>query len=162
MNIERAILVGFFGNFVINNIAGAIVALLHVAPATPQAGIWTMQTVIYAVIATLFAAVFTWWHLMPTKRENALVNGIVFGVIAFLVAVITSLVSGIAGVLAQSGSFAQLAAILPNFGPFLWQWSTLILLGYWIIPAAVVGYLMGMMKKDMSAGHMSNMPRPMI
>jgi hypothetical protein len=30
--------------------------------------------------------------------------------------------------------------IIPNFGPFLMSWSTLILLGYWVIPSAIVGW----------------------
>ena len=150
MNIERAILVAFLGNFIINNVVGAIVALLHIGT-----GGSTAQYGVYVVLAAIFAAVFAWWHL-KAGMDRSIVRGLVFGVVAFLVAVATALLSGIAGVLTQSGSFGQLASVLPNFGPFLFNWPTLALLAYWVIPGAIVGFLM---KKPMKA---ADMPRPMI
>ena len=53
---------------------------------------------------------------------------------------VTAFVSGISGVLTQTGSVSQLITVLPNFWPFLWNWSTLALLGYWVIPAGLVGF----------------------
>lgn len=135
MKIERYILIAFIGNYLINNIVGAVVALLPLgAPASMP------QYVVYITLAALAGGLFTWWAL-----RGAQVNwqtGAIFGAIAFVVAVCTALISGIAGVLSQTGSFSQLMVVLPNFIPFIWNWSTLALLGYWIVPGAVVGYLM--------------------
>ena len=43
----------------------------------------------------------------------------------------------------QTGSVAQVASILPNFGPFLMNWSTAVMLAYWVIPAVAVGWYFG-------------------
>lgn len=152
MRIERSILVAFIGNYLINNIVGAVVALLPLG--TPGG---TTQYVVYIVLAALMAGVFTWWAL---KGMGGLKAGAIFGGIAFLVAVCTALVSGIAGVLTQTGSLSQLVTVLPNFGPFLFNWSTLALLGYWVIPAVVVGFLMGRSKAAPVIP--ASTPRPMI
>lgn len=155
MRIERSILVAFIGNYLINNIVGAVVALL---PLGGQGS--TGQYVVYIVLAALMAGLFTWWAL---KGKGSLQDGAIFGGIAFVVAVCTALLSGIAGVLAQTGSFSQLISVLPNFGPFLWNWSTLALLGYWVIPAVVVGFLMQRSKPMGGMGAVpQGTPRPMI
>jgi hypothetical protein len=90
---------------------------------------------------------------------NALMGGIVFGVGAFVISILTTFVSGIAGVLAQTGSLAQVGSVLPNFGPFIWSWSTLILLCFWVIPAALVGWWLQMRSSKMAH---SSMPPPMM
>ena len=147
MRIERLILVSFLGNYLINNIVAAIVAVL------PLTGNTTAQYVVYFILAALAAAAFTWWYFKGMSTSDALKQGAIFGVGAFVVAVITAFVSGISGVLAQTGSFSQLISVLPNFGPFIWNWSTLALLGYWIVPAAALGWWMQMkMKGGMSSG----------
>ena len=51
-------------------------------------------------------------------------------------------VTGVAGVLAQTGSLSAVVGVLPNFWPFLANWSTAVLAGYWIIPAALIGWYM--------------------
>ena len=155
MHIERAILIAFLGNYLINNVVGAVVALLQLGT-----GGSTAQYVVYIVLAAIMAGVFSWWHLSTAPRAGAFTSGISFGVIAFVVAVATALLSGIAGVLTQSGSLGQLASVLPNFGPFLFNWPTLALLGYWVIPAAIVGYLM--QKPGAMTASGNPMPRPMI
>jgi hypothetical protein len=146
MRIERLILIAFLGNYLINNIVAAIVALL------PLSGNTTVQYVIYFVLAALSAAAFTWWYMRDLPKGDALKQGAIFGAGAFVVAVITAFVSGISGVLAQTGSFSQLISVLPNFGPFIWNWSTLALLGYWLIPAAVLGWYLQMQSRKMSGG----------
>lgn len=146
MRIERLILIAFLGNYLINNIVAAIVALL------PLTGNTTAQYVIYFVLAALAAATFTWWYLKDMQMSAALKEGAIFGGGAFVVAVITAFVSGISGVLAQTGSFSQLVSVLPNFGPFIWNWSTLALLGYWVLPAAALGWYFQMMAKKSSMG----------
>jgi hypothetical protein len=92
------------------------------------------------ILAAIFSAVFAWWTLRTVARSRALRAGITFGVIAFFVSIITAFVTGVTGVLAQTGSLSQMFSIIPNFGPFLLSWSTLVLLGYWVIPAALVGW----------------------
>ena len=150
MRIERLILIAFLGNYLINNLVAAIVALL------PLSGNTTAQYIIYFVLAAAAAGTFTWWYLKDMSKATALKDSAIFGAGAFVVAVVTALVSGISGVLAQTGSFSQLVSVLPNFGPFLWNWSTLALLGYWVLPAAALGwwYQMGSkMKMPMSGGN---------
>ncbi len=142
MRIERLILIAFLGNYLINNIVAAVVAVL------PLAGNTTAQYVVYFVLAALAAAAFTWWYLKSAPKGNALQEGAIFGAGAFVVAVVTAFISGISGVLAQTGSFSQLISVLPNFGPFIWNWSTLALLGYWVIPGAALGWWMQMKMKS--------------
>lgn len=146
MKIERLILVSFLGNYLINNIVAAIVALL------PLSGNTTAQYIVYFVLAAGAAAGFTWWYLKGMSKDDALKHGAIFGGGAFVVAVITAFVSGISGVLAQTGSFSQLISVLPNFGPFIWNWSTLALLGYWILPATALGWWMQMQAKKSAGG----------
>jgi hypothetical protein len=149
MRIERLILLSFLGNYLINNIVAAIVALL------PFSGNTTAQYIVYFVLAALAAGAFTWWYLKDAPKATALKEGAIFGAGAFIVAVITAFVSGISGVLAQTGSFSQLITVLPNFVPFIWNWSTLALLGYWALPGAAVGFWL------QSGGKMSMLPMKM-
>lgn len=135
MNIERSILITFLGNYLTNNIVAAIVAML---PIAASAAVVTPQYIIYVVLASIMVGVLTWW-----ARVRGLKNGAIFGVIGFLVAIATAFVTGVSGVLTQTGSISQMAAILPNFWPFLASWSTLVLLAYWVIPAALVGWYFG-------------------
>ncbi len=133
-NIERTILIAFLGNYLINNIVAAIVALL------PIRGNAMAQYVLYFAVASIAVGIFTWWYLKPLSKNDVLKTSLIFGAMAFLIAVVTAFVSGISGVLTQTGSLSQLITVLPNFWPFLWNWSTLALLGYWVIPAGLVGY----------------------
>jgi hypothetical protein len=138
MRIERLILISFLGNYLINNIVAAIVALL------PLSGNTMAQYIIYFVLAAAAAGAFTYWYFMEVPKGDGLKQGAIFGAGAFAVAVVTAFVSGISGVLAQTGSFSQLISVLPNFGPFIWNWSTLALLGYWVIPAVAIGWWLQM------------------
>lgn len=155
MRIERLILISFLGNYLINNIVAALVAML------PVSGNTTAQYVVYFVLAAIAAAAFTWWYFMGMSKSDALKQGAMFGIGAFLVAVVTAFVSGISGVLAQTGSFSQLIAVLPNFGPFIFNWSTLALLGYWLVPAVAIGwwmqYKMGSKAAPMASSSMGSM-----
>ena len=137
MNLERSILVAFIGNYLINNVVAAIVALI---PASSSTSVFTPQYVAYVILAALFSAFFAWWTLMHVSASRAMKAGIIFGVIAFVVSIVTAFVTGVTGVLAQTGSLSQMFGIIPNFGPFLLSWSTLVLLGYWVIPSALVGW----------------------
>jgi hypothetical protein len=138
MKFERAILIAFLGNYLINNVVAGLVALI---PASSTGKVITPQYITYVILAAIFAAGLTWWYLRTVPHSDAMRSGIIFGAIAFVVSILTAFVTGIAGVLAQTGSLSQMVAIIPNFGPFLASWSTLVLLGYWLIPAALVGWM---------------------
>ena len=134
MNIERSILVSFLGNYIINTVVAAIVALV---PASATPGIFTAQYITYVVLAAIAAGIITWWYGARSMKAGA-----IFGVIAFVVALVVAFISGVAGVMTQTGSLSQAAGVIPNFGPFLLNWSTLVLLAYWVIPGALVGWWM--------------------
>ncbi|MDP3645929.1 MAG: hypothetical protein Q8R25_02480 [bacterium] len=132
MKLERVILVVFFGNYLINNVVAAIVALV---PASVEGGIFTAQYISFVALSMILVGALAWWC-----GKSNLKMGAIFGGIGFLVAIATAFVSGISGVILQTGSLSQAMGVIPNFWPFLANWSTLILLGYWIIPAALVGW----------------------
>lgn len=134
MNVERSILIGFLGNYLINTVVASLVAFV---PVSAGGGILTPQYISFIVLAVIVVAVLTWWY-----GASSLKNGIIFGVIGFVVAILTAFVTGVAGVLAQTGSLSAVVSVLPNFWPFLANLSTIILLGYWVIPAALVGWWM--------------------
>ncbi len=138
MNTERSILVSFLGNYITNTVVAAIVALI---PASATPGMLTPQYISYVVIAAIVVAILTWWYM--AKAPRGLTAGLIFGIVGFVVAVLTAFISGIAGVLTQTGSFSQMITVIPNFWPFIASWSTLILFLYWVIPAALVGWWLG-------------------
>ena len=132
MKTDRAILIAFLGNYLINTVLAAVVALV---PASADGGIFTAQYISFIVLSAVLVGVLVWWYGVGDAR-----GGAIFGGIGFLVAIATAFVTGVAGVLAQTGSLSAVAGVLPNFWPFLWNWSTLVLLGYWVIPAAAMGW----------------------
>lgn len=136
MKWERLFLIAFLGNYIINNVVAGIVSLI---PAGTSGSLLTPQYISYVIFAAIVVGLLTWWYFkrasMPSWK-----TGLIFGVSGFVISILTTFVSGIAGVLAQSGSLSQLWSVLPNFGPFLWSISTLILFLFWIIPAAFVGW----------------------
>ena len=136
MKWERVLLVAFLGNYIINNVVAGIVSLV---PSKTGGGLFTPQYILYVILAAIVAGLITFWYYrkapMPTLQ-----TGLVFGASGFIISILTTFVSGVAGVLAQSGSLSQLMTVLPNFGPFLWNWSTLVLLAFWMIPAGAVGW----------------------
>lgn len=134
MNTERAILIAFIGNYLINTVVAAVVALV---PASGSAGMLTPQYITFVVLSAIVVAVLAWWYGAHSLRA-----GLLFGVVAFAVAIVTAFVTGVAGVLAQTGSFSNVITVIPNFWPFIWNWSTLVLAAYWIIPSALVGWWM--------------------
>lgn len=133
MNIDRATLVAFLGNYLVNTVLAALVALV---PAS-GGGILTPQYISFIILSAILVGVLTWWY-----GASSLKSGVIFGVIGFVVAVATAFVTGVSGVLAQTGSLSAVGGVLPNFWPFLANWSTLVLAGYWIIPAAAIGWYM--------------------
>ena len=144
MKLDRAILVTFLGNYLINTVLAAVVALV---PASATGGILTTQYITFVVLSAILVGILTWWY-----GARDLKAGAIFGVIGFAVAIVTAFVTGVAGVLAQTGSLSAVAGVLPNFWPFLANWSTLVLAGYWVIPAAVMGWYMQPKAAPMSGG----------
>ncbi len=135
MNIERAILVAFLGNYLINTVIAALVALVPSGGAT---GMLSPQYITFVVLAVIMVALLTWWYMRAAPRT--LKGGILFGVTGFVVAIVAAFVTGVSGVLAQTGSFSSVAGVIPNFWPFLANWSTLVLVCYWVLPAAIIGW----------------------
>jgi hypothetical protein len=133
MKLERAILIVFLGNYLVNNVAAAIAAFVP-----GGTGAVTPQYVAFIVLAAVVIGVMYWWY-----GASNLKNGAIFGVIGFLTAIVTAFITGVSGVLIQTASFPTLVSVLPNFWPFLASWSTLVLLCYWVIPAALVGWWLG-------------------
>ena len=154
MNIlkwERAFLILFLGNYIINNVAVGIASLF---PAGAAGAAITMQYIVFVILAAIVSGLLTWWYFCHDSSGNLLKTGAAFGVFGFVIWIATTLISGISGVLAQTGSLAQVASVLPNFGPFLLSKPTLIALGYWIIPALLVGWMLQMKsKKNMTSPH---------
>lgn len=128
-------MIAFLGNYLNNNVVAAIVALF---PASTSGGIFTVQYIAYVILAAICVGILTWWFGARSAQSGA-----IFGVVGFVVAIVTAFVTGITGVLTQTGSLSQMVGILPNFWPFIANWSTLVLLGYWVIPAAAVGWYRG-------------------
>jgi len=151
MKIERLILIPFFGNYIINNVVAALAALF---PASQTGGLLTLQYIMFVIFALVAGLLFAWWYLKDMSHMMAVKSGAIFGVVGFLVSVATTFVSGIAGVILQTGSFSQAMGVLPRFVPFLWNWSTLVVLAYWVIPAVLVGWYIQMKMGKGSASAM--------
>jgi len=148
MNIQRAILIAFLGNYLINTVVAALVSLI---PANGATGLLTPQYITFVIVSAILVVILSWWYGVRGWKAGA-----IFGIIAFVVAIVTAFVTGVSGVLAQTGSLSSVAGVLPNFWPFLANWSTLVLLGYWVIPAAALGWWQGRgmitQKPPMSSG----------
>ncbi len=144
MKTDKAILITFLGNYLINTVLAALVALV---PASTDGGMLTPQYITFVAASAILVGILTWWYGARDVR-----GGVLFGVMGFVVAIAVAFVTGVAGVLAQTGSLSAVAGVLPNFWPFLANWSTLVLLGYWIIPAAAVGWYMQPKAGPMSGG----------
>lgn len=144
MKTDKAILITFLGNYLINTVLAALVALV---PASTDGGMLTPQYITFVAASAILVGTLTWWYGARDVR-----GGVLFGVMGFVVAIAVAFVTGVAGVLAQTGSLSAVAGVLPNFWPFLANWSTLVLLGYWIIPAAAVGWYMQPKAAPMSGG----------
>src|SRR5262249_12933360 len=153
MKLERGILVAFLGNYLINNVVAAIVALI---PASQGGGIFTPQYISFVILAMILVGVLAWWC-----GKIGWKHGAIFGGIGFLVAIVTAFVSGISGVILQTGSLSQAMGVIPNFWPFLANWSTLVLVLYWVGPAALVGWYFEMQMKKAGGGmHSGEAPKP--
>ena len=150
MKLERPILVAFFGNYLVNNVVAAVVALI---PASTGGGIFTPQYISFVVLAAALVGGITWWMGKTDWKHGA-----IFGAIGFAVAIVTAFISGISGVVLQTGSLSQAMGVIPNFWPFLANWSTLVLLGYWVIPAAAVGWYFG--RNAAGSMHTGDAPKP--
>ena len=140
MNIERSILIAFLGNYLTNTVVAALVALV---PASATPGMLTPQYISYVILAAVVVALLTMWYFKGASSSNTLKTGAIFGAIGFATALIVAFITGVAGVLTQTGSLVQAFKVIPNFWPFLASWSTLVLAIYWVAPAALIGWWKG-------------------
>lgn len=138
MNIERSILIAFLGNYLIGTVATALVALIPVAQG---GGMLTPQYIVFVIIAAVIVALLTHWYMRAAEKN--LKSGALFGVLGIVLAVITSFITGISGVLSQTGSLTAVINVIPNFWPFIATTQTLVLVGYWLIPATFIGWWLG-------------------
>jgi len=140
MKVERMILIAFLGNYLVNNIVAGLASLV---PANPAAAnpMLTAQYFTFAILAAITVGLMAWWYFKAAKVD--LTQGVIFGVVGFLVTVVTAFVTGVSGVLLQTGSLSQVAAVLPNFGPYLINATTLVLLVIWVVPSILVGMMLG-------------------
>ncbi|TSC61650.1 MAG: hypothetical protein Athens041674_688 [Parcubacteria group bacterium Athens0416_74] len=132
MNYQKAILITFLGNYLTNTVVAALIALI---PASATPGMLTPQYISFVVLSALVVAGLAMWFGVRDLKAGA-----IFGVLGFVLALLVAFVSGVAGVLTQTGSLSQVLQVIPNFGPFLLSWSTLVLFGYWVIPSALIGW----------------------
>ena len=135
-------LVVFLGNYLVNNIAAGLASLVPAAQS--GSALLSAQYITFAVLAAIVTGLMAWfffWLNSTLMQKSDLITGVIFGVVGFVVAVLTAFVTGIAGVLLQTGSFSQVAQILPRFGPYLWNWTTLVLFCVWVLPSVLVGFL---------------------
>jgi len=135
MNYQKAILITFLGNYLTNTVVAALIALI---PASATPGMLTPQYISFVVLSALVVAGLAMWFGVRDLKAGA-----IFGVLGFVLALLVAFVSGVAGVLTQTGSLSQVLQVIPNFGPFLLSWSTLVLFGYWVIPSTLIGWLKG-------------------
>jgi len=160
MKFERMILIAFLGNYLVNNVVAGLASLV---PPTADATnpMLTAQYFTFAILGAIALGLIAWWYLMRTRKDTALTQGVIFGVVGFLTTVATAFITGVSGVLLQTGSLAQVAAVLPNFGPYIVNATTLVLLGLWIVPSALVGWILQMRMKSPAPAQHQN-PSPMI
>jgi hypothetical protein len=136
MKWERMILVAFAGNYIINTLlAGLVVGVLGQGASQ---GVLTPQYITLALLSAGFVAGITWWSFRTTART--LVQGVSFGVIGLVLAIVTTIVSATMGAIIQTGSFANVGTILAHIPGFLLTIPTLVLVFVWVVPAAIVGY----------------------
>src|SRR5665213_708239 len=121
MKIERAILIAFLGNYLVNNVIAAIAAFVPAGTGT-----FTAQYITFVVVAAILIAILTWWYLKAVSSSGALMAGFWFGVIGFIVSIAVAFITGVSGVLVQTASFSTLWSVLPNFWPFIWNIQTLV------------------------------------
>jgi hypothetical protein len=129
---QKAFLITFFGNYLTNTVVAALVALV---PASANPGMLTPQYITFVILAAIVVGLLAAWQGVRDVKQGA-----IFGALGFVVSLAVAFVSGVAGVLTQTGSFAQVIAVIPNFGPFLMSLSTIVLLAYWMAPSVFVGW----------------------
>ena len=147
------------GNYLVNNVAAGLAAGL-VPPTAGSSSLLTPQYLTFCAFAAILLGLCTWWYLTRLSRAGTLMQALIFGIVGFVLSIAAAFITGAATVLIQTGSFAQLMAVLPNFVTYLVQMTTAVLAGLWIVPALVVGFIMG--KRMGSPAASPAMPRPMI
>ena len=140
MNLERLILIAFFGESLINVI---VVGLVYAIPVGDSDGGYYLQYAFFALVAALVVGYITRWYLRgPIHDPSKFRAALRFGLGGFLISLVWSFVSGFFGLLYGGGTFGDALATIPTFVPYVLSWPTLVLAGYWIIPAMMVGWFL--------------------
>lgn len=141
MKCERSFLIAFLGSYLVNTPLLALVYLVPGALADTRTGFANPYYLAYLVLSAIVVALLTRWALAGRASSEALKAGITFGVMGFVIIVLTTFLNNISSLLFQTGSLAQLSLVLGNFVKLFASLQTLVILGEWIIPAGIVGYL---------------------
>lgn len=137
MDIGRAALIAFAGNFFIVRVLAAAAVLVP----NSAAGALSLPHLVFFALTIPTVALLAWWCM----REDGgnLHTGVLFGITGFFIALVTEFVTGISSMLMQTGSLSMVVNVIPSFGPFIAQWATVVTFAYWVIPAAAVGWWFG-------------------
>ncbi|HEY4521003.1 MAG TPA: hypothetical protein VJL57_01240 [Candidatus Paceibacterota bacterium] len=161
MKVERMILIAFLGNYLINNDVAGLASLIPGNPAAANP-ILTAQYGAFAILAMILIALMAWWYFRGAKAD--LTQGVIFGAVGFLAMVVTAFNTGVSGILVQTGSFAEVAPILPQFFTYLWnpslpiwQQTTAIFLILWMAPSILMGWYLGRSKSPAPMSSPSSM-----
>ncbi len=141
MKCERSFLIAFLGSYLVNTPLLALVYLVPGALADTRTGFANPYYLAYLVLSAIVVALLTRWVLAGRASSEALKTGITFGVMGFVIIVLTTFLNNVSSLLFQTGSLAQLSLVLGNFVKLFASLQTLVILGEWIIPAGIMGYL---------------------
>lgn len=141
MKCERSFLIAFLGSYLVNTPLLALVYLVPGAVADTRTGFANPYYIAYLALSAVVVALLTRWVLSGKTSSEALKAGISFGVMGFVIIVLTTLLNNISSLLFQTGSLGQLSLVFGNFVKLFASMQTLVILGEWIIPAALMGYL---------------------
>ena len=159
MKFERMFLIAFFGNYVVNNIVAGLASLVPASQGATNPML-TAQYFTFVILGLIALGLMAWWYLCGMPREGGVKLGGIFGIVGFIIAIITALVTGISGIMLQTGAFPT-AEVLARFGPYIMNKTTLVLLVLWVAPAVAVGWFMQRRMSAPAAQSGMGMQRPM-
>lgn len=159
MKCERSFLIAFLGSYLVNTPLLALVYLVPGALADTRTGFANPYYIGYLLLSAVVVAFLTRWVLSGRAASEALKTGISFGVMGFVIIVATTLLNNISSLLFQTGSLAQLSVVFGNFVKLFASMQTLVIIGEWVIPAALMGYLASRKGSSGASAPSMSMPR---
>ena len=151
MNIQRAVLITFLGSYLVNTVVSVVVYMIPGALTNTRSGFANPYYLLFLAVSVVVIGLLAWWHLKGTPRSSALSTGVVFGIVGIVVVILTTLISGISNAWFQSGSFASILNVVKSFAPLFTSIQTLVLVLEWVVPSAIVGWVL---QRKMGPGSM--------